>query len=305
MAGVSLLSLVRRLKTVTSTRKITSAMGLVATSKYQKVKRLLSSNEVHFSSLIEIIRDVSSEVAESDSIFVAHEKDKTTPEVNKKLIIIFNSTKGMVGGYNSEVMEKALSMIETEIHVPYIFTTGTRGMAFINKFIAKEGSKTINVSDVPCFKSTSELLEEALELYKKGYVNEVQLIYTRYLSPVRTEVVAERLLPIAVENFSQIPSIKVETENTVNTEGGPGFEFQPPADKMQDRIFGLYLKEKLYNTALHAKTSEQSVRMRAMDSATKNADEILRDLTKQFNRLRQSTITQEITEIVGGAEALK
>lgn len=305
MAGVSLLSLVRRLKTVTSTRKITSAMGLVATSKYQKVKKLLSSNEVHFASLMEIIREVSSEVKESDSIFIAHEKEESTPVISKKLFIIFNSTKGMVGGYNSEVMEKALSLIEAEAHVPYIFTTGTRGMVFINKFISKDSSRTLNISDVPTFKSTAELLEEALGLYKKGYVDEVQLVYTKYLSPVRTEVIAEKLLPISPESLSAVPAFKLDFEVAKSFEGGPEFEFQPPANMMQDRLFGLYLKEKLYNTALHAKTSEQSVRMRAMDSATKNADEILRDLTKQFNRLRQSTITQEITEIVGGAEALK
>ncbi len=289
MAGTTLLSIKRRLKIVNNTRKITKAMGLVSTSKYQRARVLLYSNEKHFSSLSEIVGQVVEGIKEKDSFyFDNHGRDN-------KLYIICNSGKGMVGGFNTAMISRALMDMQTEKEVPFIITTGNRGMALLKKvFLDDLHSEIIPIGDLPTFKDTEELFDHTLGLYKNGYVNEVNLYFTDYINPVRTEVRKVRLLPM-------------DREETPGREGGENilFEYEPSADLMQEKIMEMYLKEKIYNILLKSKTSEQAIRMRAMESATKNADEILMDLGRQFNRLRQSMITQEISEIVGGSEALR
>lgn len=302
MAGVTLLSLKRRLKTVTNTRKITKAMGLVSTSKYQKARILLANNEKHFKSLEEIVGEVYGSITNRESIYFSNNGR------DKKLFIICNSDKGMVGGFNSSMINKALIDMQSSIEIPYIITTGNRGMTVLRKIVLDDfHSEVLALGDLPTFSDTEELLDHMLGLYKNGYVNEVTIYYTDYINPVRTEVRAKKLLPIDDSTFEDLIK-KGKDEEEKENEGKNTkveFDFEPSADEMQTKLLEMYLKEKVYNILLKSKTSEQSVRMRAMESATKNADEILFDLSKQFNRLRQSVITQEISEIVGGAEALK
>lgn len=323
MAGVTLLSLKRRLKTVTNTRKITKAMGLVSTSKYQKARSLLYSNEKHFKSLEEIVAEVFINIESKDSFYFGNKG------VDKKLVIICNSDKGMVGSFNSAMINLSLVEMHTFSQVPYIITTGNRGMAVLKKLVMDDmHSEVLSLGDLPSFLDLEELFDHIHGLYKNGYVDEVIIYYTDYINAVKTEVKSERFLPVDESSFKAyinkdivIDKDKEEKEKLKRTKDDDEnkraedkknekahlvhFEFSPSADEMQDELFMMYLKEKLYNIILKSKTSEQSVRMRAMESATKNADEILLSLNKQFNRLRQSVITQEISEIVGGAEALK
>ena len=151
----------------------------------------------------------------------------------------------------------------------------------------------LNFGDLPGFDDTEELFDHCIGLYRNGYVSEVVVVYTRYLSALRDEVRADVILPFPMEELKKSP------------QDHDRFEFDPTAGEMEDQIFSMFLREKLYNMLLNAKTAEHSTRMKAMDSANKNADEILSDLNKQLNRVRQTAITQEISEIVGGAEALK
>lgn len=291
MAGVSLLGLKRRQKTVTSTRKITKAMGLVSTSKYQKARIRLAANDRHYISFQEIVDEILSSAdphEEETGIFL-----KTPNPGKRKLFIIFNSVKGLCAGYNTQVGAKALELIRAEALEPYIIFTGTRGVSDLKKSITPEHMEHLNFGDLPDFDDTEELFDHTIGLYRNGYVSEVVVIYTKYLSALRDEVRADVILPFAGQEESK------QTESKVI------FDFDPSAAEMEDRIFTMFLREKLYNILLHAKTAEHSTRMKAMDSANKNADEILSDLNKQLNRVRQTAITQEITEIVGGAEALK
>lgn len=289
MAGVSLLSLVRRLKTVKSTKKITSAMGIVATTKYQKARRSLDANNEHFRTLNTIISNIEENIEEHNTYYFIKNPGE------KKLYIVFNSVKGMVGGYNSELMGEVVKLIKTDRVSPVILATGHRGLSYINKLIRPEDLKVYADSDIPTYGKAAELLNLPLEMYKNGEVSEVDMVYTKYYSASRTGVVVEKLLPITSSLVSEKGSKVSKRE----------FEFRPEPKMMEDKIIPMYLREKVYNTALNAKTSEECIRMRAMDSATKNADQLLNDLTRQYNRLRQTNITQEITEIVGGAEALK
>lgn len=292
MAGVSLLALKRRQKTVTSTRKITKAMGLVSTSKYQRARLLLAANDQHYRSFREIVDEVLASQdrdEENAGIYL-----KTPNPGKRKLFIIYNSVKGLCAGYNTQVGSVAHALIAAEDQEPYIIFTGTRGISEITSSITPEHMEHLNFGDLPNFDDTEELFDHTIGLYRNGYVSEVVVIYTHYLSALRDEVRAETILPFT----------GLEVNDTVRSEAVL-FDFDPSAAEMEDQIFTMFLREKLYNILLHAKTAEHSTRMKAMDSANKNADEILSDLNKQLNRVRQTAITQEITEIVGGAEALK
>lgn len=285
MAGVSLPSLKRRLKTVTNTRKITKAMALVSSSKYQKARIALYKNEIHFKFLSDIVSEVVKNAGEIESIFF-NNKNR-----NKKLYVLLNSDRGLVGSYNTQLIAKAFEMMSVEEEVPYIITTGKKGFGVLRKVMMDDKSELLEISDVPDFTETTELFDHIFGLYKSGYVNQVELIYMKYITPIKNELTVERLLPFD----------KVESKDEIHSQ----FDFEPSAEEMVDEVFTMYLKEKIYNVILNAKTAEQSVRMSSMNSATKNADELIANLNNTYNRLRQSAITQEISGIVGGAEALR
>lgn len=285
MAGVSLLSLTRRLKTVVNTRKITKAMALVSASKYQKARVALYKNNIHFDSLKEIVFEVATNLQDRENIYF---QNKEKP---KKLIVVCNSEKGMVGSYNSQIIGEAIKFIENETEKPYVITTGKKGLSVLKRLILEDKSEMINLGDVPSFDEIHDIYGHIMGLYSSGFIDEVYFIYSKYISPVKNMVRVEKLLPLdfpksAEDNHSE-------------------FEFQPSTEEMMKTVFNMYIKEKIYNTVLNSKTAEQSIRMAAMNGATKNADEIIISLNKQYNRLRQSAITQEISEIVGGAEALR
>lgn len=290
MAGVSLQSLKRRLKTVESTRKITMAMGLVSTSKYQRARLRLSANQQHYNSFQEIVNEIVAaglvEETEDPGLYLR------SPGLGRpNLYLIFNSVKGLAAGYNSAVGDAAWERIQIETSQPIVLTTGTRGIAALRSSLPEQNLELIEMGDLPDFDEADRVVERALELYRTGQVHEVFVVYTRYLSALHDEVRVERVLPFEVPEKHENKGIK--------------YEFEPDASRMQDQIFTMFLREKLYHMLLHAKTAEHSTRMKAMDSANKNADEIIFDLSRQFNRVRQTAITQEITEIVGGAEAQK
>lgn len=291
MAGVSIPGLKRRLKTVTSTKKITTAMSLVSTSKYQKARVRLTANDEHYKAFADVIGEILSVARTSE------EKNQLleSPHPDRPiLLILFNSERGLVGGYNSAIMETAAEVISGQKRRPYVITVGSRGVNPVRKLVKADHMEQITLSDLPAFGDTDQLLERALELYRTGRVSEVRIIYTHYISALRDEVRVQTVLPIHAASAAQ-----ADTSTPI------AYEFEPEPAAMQEELLVLFVREQLYNLLLHARTVEHSTRMKAMDSANKNAEEILNDLSKQLNRIRQTAITQEITEIVGGAEALK
>lgn len=291
MAGASIPGLKRRLKTVKSTKKITMAMSLVSTSKFQKARIRLTANDEHFKAFADIIGEILRQFSSDDEKLPL----LASPNPNRPvLLVVFNSERGLVGGYNSTIMNKVAEVIQSLEREPYLITIGARGTAPIRKLLKQDRIEQISLSDLPVYGDTDQLMERCLQLYRSGRVSEVRIIYTHYISALRDEVCVETVLPI-----------QVETNENEETAPYTDYEFEPDPAEMQEELLSLFVREQIFNRLLHARTVEHSTRMRAMDSANKNAGEILNDLSRQLNRIRQTTITQEITEIVGGAEALK
>lgn len=287
MAGAGLIAIKRRIKSINNTKKITKAIGLVATSKLRKTRESLALNNDYYNSFREIMNKVLSDSEVDKDIYFASNGS------NKKLYIVLTSDTGLCGGFNGNVVSKTLEYVLKDKENSLLIIVGQKGRVYFRKFNIESVAEYVEIPDMPTIKEAKTILIKALELYSKGEVGEINVIYTEFISAVKQEATLKKLLPVDKD------SIGVSDENDENAL----IEFEPEKEKILGNITELYLKQTLLNLMLNSKSSEQSARMTAMDGATKNANDLLDKLNLKYNRIRQSTITQEISEIVGGAEA--
>ncbi|MEG0372047.1 MAG: ATP synthase F1 subunit gamma [Clostridium sp.] len=285
MGAAGLIEIKRRMKSVQSTKKITNAMGLVATSKLRKCRKELATNTKYLEVAESTIKSLAA-IAEDKFVspyFDGNNKDK-------KLYIIITSDTGLCAGYNGNVVSYLKHLTEDNKDKCSVITIGSKGIPYIKRAGFETVAEYVDIPDIPTVKEVKTVYDKALRMFKEEKVSEVSIIYTKFISPVKHEVNLERLLPVE----------KIEAgENT-------GEQFiEPDLQTVLSDSLDIYLKGKIRSLMLSAKCSEQSSRMTAMDGATRNATDILNVLAIKFNRIRQSMITQEISEIVGGAEAQK
>lgn len=283
MAGAGLIALKRRIRSITSTQKITKAMGLVATSKLRRTREQLAVNENYYNHFNLVMEDAIRNV-EGNNVFVRGNKS------DKKLYIILTSDGGLCGGFNSNVVAATIAEIGNQKENSLIISVGQKGRMYLKRYKFDTVAEFVDISDVPTLEEAGMITNKAFDMYVKGEVGEVYVVYTKFYSAVKQVVKTEKLLPFEIK--SESPAAK------------RFIKIEPAAEEMIDEVALIYFKQKLLNHMLNAKASELGSRMQAMDGATKNADDLLDALKLRFNRERQGAITQEITEIVGGAEAL-
>ncbi|NFG62454.1 MULTISPECIES: ATP synthase F1 subunit gamma [unclassified Clostridium] len=283
MGSAGLIEIKRRIKSVESTRKITNAMGLVATSKLRKTRKELLTNKKFFEETKKIIEKLASTISgDDDNIYFKSNKSKY------KLYILVSSDTGLCGSYNNTVVSYLDSLIRDEKENIKVITVGSKGLSYIKRIGLDTVADYVDIPDIPTVKEVKIVFENALKMYKDGEVSEINVAYLDFVSPVKQEPKAEKLLPI-----EKITSVSEE------------FITEPNNEEVLINALNIHLKGKFRNILLSAKCSEQSSRMTAMDGATQNANDILDNLNLKYNRIRQQIITQEISEIVGGAEAQK
>ncbi|KMT22779.1 ATP synthase F1 subunit gamma [Clostridium cylindrosporum] len=280
MAGAGLLDLKRRIKSVTSTRKITKAMGLVATAKFRKIRERAEGTTPYFEKFESAVKGIalSSEVASS--------KYFNAVEGKKDIYIVIGSDSGLCGGYNTNIFSETVRAVEGK-NVSLI-TVGQKARTFFSLRNFDTMAEYVELGPTPSYKDCVEIIRPAIKAFEQGEASNVYVVYTKFHSPVKQTVEFLKVLPMEKE------------------EGAKGSEaiFEPSAAEIFDYIVPKYINTTMFYAVVNAIASEYSSRMSAMDNATKNADELIDKLKLQFNRARQSSITQEITEIVGGAEAL-
>lgn len=283
MGAGGLIEIKRRIKSVQSTRKITNAMGLVATSKLRRCRRELSANEEYMKAAEKTVRELAGiEVEDYENLYF------TGNSSEKKLYIVITSDQGLCGGYNNNVISYLSELVKDNQERTSVITVGSKGISYVKKAGFESIAEYVDIPDIPTTKEVKVICEKALSLFREKEVSEVNIVYTDFISPVKQVVKSEKLLPIG------------------KMEGTAGeFIIEPDYDTVLTDSLEVYLKGKVRRLMLSAKCSEQSSRMNAMDGATSNANDILNDLNTKFNRIRQSMITQEITEIVSGADAQK
>ena len=268
----------RRMKSVDSTRKITNAMKLVATAKLKKWKSLMSNSSLYSDTLVALMKEVFSK---ADSIKSPYLKEN---ESENKLFIVVTSTLGLCGGYNYNLFKLADPLISENDDIIII---GAKGMYH---FKGHETHLNLDYLDLGNYleeKLIRDLSEKILKDYAEGKYKEINLIYTRYVNS----------LTFTAEKLALLP-LKLESKND---KGNFDIIMEPSKEALAESLIPFYIKSILFNKLLESIVSEQASRRTAMENATNNATEIFDELQIEYNKERQAQITQEITEVVGGA----
>jgi F-type H+-transporting ATPase subunit gamma len=289
MAGAGLISLKRRIRSVTNTRKITKAMGLVATSKLRRSREVLEINKKYHDAFEETISYMTADARISlleKNIYMNGNKG------TKKLYIVLTSDSGLCGGFNANAVAAAVEAIKKDRAGSSVIVVGQKGRAYFKKMNIETLAEYVEIPDLPTLKEASIIGDKALSMFEAGEAGEVYVVYTKFYSAIKQTVDIKRLLPLEMntETKSEMPS------NII---------YEPELADILKYMVKMNIRQEVLNFMLNSKASEQGSRMSSMDNATKNANDILLRLNLQYNRVRQTAITQEITEIVSGAEAQK
>lgn len=253
MAGSGLIAIKRRIKSVTSTQKITKAMGLVATAKLRKVKGKIEFLDSFYNSINSTMEKVLDNHTE-DNIYKSGNEDK------HKLYIILTSDSGLCGSFNGNVLKKAEEELANDYNNNYVIVAGQKGSNYFKKTKYDVKFNYNDISDVPELKDVNEIFNTALQMYINNKVGQINIIYTKFISQAKQEVIVEKLLPLKDSSKND------DQEDFVS---GDYVEFQPDTDNLLNGIVNLYLKQKILDFMTHSKTSEQAIKMSAMDGATK------------------------------------
>lgn len=304
MAGAGLIDLKRRIKSVTNTRKITKAMGLVATSRLRKLRNALKYDEEYFDNIVSIKDTIVSKSNIKDNMYFK------SNGCDKKLFIMLSSDAGLCGGYNSAIAAKMYEVYNKE-NSPFVMVIGQKGIGYLKKYGITPSSEYVQMADLPTSKEAKIIYNHALRLFREGSVSEVSVVYTDFISSMRQEVKVQRILPIQHNEDEEISDLDEEIsylddeDNDSIKDDSDNYIIEFDEKESLISILNLYSIAYVHRMILKAKCSEYSSRMAAMDTASQNANDILDKLNTKYNRIRQSIITQEITEIVSGAEAQK
>lgn len=278
----------RRIKSVNSTMQITKAMELVSTSKLKKARVRLEKSKPYFTNVLESIKDVLANAKGIKHPFI----DKR--EVKNTLYILLTSDKGLAGGYNANVNKLLQNNIKDK-DTAKIITVGIKGRDYFRKRGYNVIESYTGISESPNASDARHIGEKAISLYLNGEVDEINIVYTQFNSTISYIPSIIKLLPATFE----------ESEKTADKKGYKALtRFDPSEETVLDILIPKYIISTLYGAMIEASASESGSRRLAMENATDNADEIIKALEIVKNRARQAAITQEISEIVGGAEAL-
>jgi F-type H+-transporting ATPase subunit gamma len=283
-----------RMRAIRQTLQVTKAMNLISTAKLRKGRRILEDTEPFYTRIQKSMFDIISGAGRLQSVFFPRSGRENT---SRTAIIVVTSDKGLAGGYNANVFRQVTELCG-RVKNPVLILIGAIGYRyFINSphLILENFSFR---SRLPVLEDAQEIAEYVISQYLWGMFGEIHIVYTHMYSSIKLLPVERQILPLNMEKmqeeFSRNGGKRVELQ----------FEYLPSAEEVFDTLVPLYIKGVIYGALVEAYVSEQSARMSAMDEASKSAEEMLDTLQINYNRARQAGITQEMTEIIGGAAAL-
>ncbi len=286
----------RRIRSVQSTKKITRAMELIAASRIVKAQQRVSAAQPYARQITRVISALASQSSTIDHPLLQEQTDE-----KRAAVLVVTSDRGLAGGYNANALKTAAQLEEllrSEGKEPVAFLVGRKAVGFY-KFRGRaiEQSWT-GFSEQPTYEDARTVAEALIDSFlrteEEGGTGEIHVVHTEYVSALTQKPVANRVLPLAVEESDEPPP-----------EGAlPLYEFEPSPEALLDSLLPRYVTTRVYAALLESAASESASRRRAMKAATDNADELIKSLTRAANSARQAEITQEISEIVGGASAL-
>lgn len=289
-------AIVKRLKAVRNIRKITRTMELIATGRFKRAMDRATEAAEYTRKISEIVADL----ARADLTF-SHPLLEAPPEVTKTALLIVCSNRGLCGGYNAGILRQAFVRIreaEAAGQELQIDVCGKRGIKFLNFQKVPIRDSHTHFEDKPTFDEADVLATRYVEDYIRGDLHRLDVAYMEFESSSRQVPVVHTLLPISSLGSE-------EEEDEAATSSAIDYEFLPSAEEILQEIVPAAFKARFFKCFLDAAVSEQIFRMVAMKGATENASEMIGNLSQQYNRARQTQITSELAEIIGGAAALE
>ena len=283
----------RRKESITSTSQITKAMKLVSTVKFQKAKDHAEETKPYFQKMYETVSHMLASVGDQCSHPLLRKVEKDGPI--KKGVILITSNRGLAGGYNSNIV-KLVTRGDFDKEQTVIYPVGTKGLDAMKRLGYHCEGDYSEVINKPMFCDAVSLGKTVMTALEQGDIDEVYLAYTVFKNSVTQIPTLMKILPVDPEQA------KPEEEETKNAKVLMNYE--PGEEETLGYIIPLYMNSLIFGAMAEAVASENGARMQAMDSATSNAEEMIETLGLQYNRARQASITQELTEIVAGASAI-
>ncbi|WP_405552767.1 F0F1 ATP synthase subunit gamma [Streptomyces sp. NBC_01171] len=287
----------RRIRSVTATKKITKAMEMIAASRVVKAQRKVTASKPYADELTRAVKSVAT------GSNTKHPLTTEAENPTRAAVLLLTSDRGLAGAFNSNAIkagEQLTERLEREGKQVETFIVGRRGVAHYNFRERKIAESYTGFTDEPTYadaKKVAAPLIEAIETPDTdGGVDELYIVFTEFVSMMTQTAVAERLLPLRLEEVAE--------EKTGDGEILPLYDFEPSAEDVLDALLPRYVESRIYNALLQSAASKHAATRRAMKSATDNAGELINTLSRLANAARQAEITQEISEIVGGASAL-
>ena len=296
----------RRIRSVQATKKITRAMELIASSRIIKAQNQVAAATPYATALYKAVSLAASN-ARGNHPLLLNKKDG-----KRAAVLLITADRGLAGAYSANILkegERLTELLRDEQGKEVIpFIVGRKGAGyykFRNRVVAASWT---GITDRPTYDNAREIAKALLEVFLKeeaqGGVDEIQIIYTRFVNRISQVPVVQRIVPLEiVEELVQSSAKMTEVEQHKPTL--PLYDFEPSADAVLDELLPKYIEYLVYAGLLQAAASEHAARQRAMKSATENAEDLIKTLTRRANQARQAEITQEISEIVGGADSLK
>jgi F-type H+-transporting ATPase subunit gamma len=302
-------SIIKRRKAVDNIRKITRTMELIATNRFRKALNRATEAEAFTRKIAEIVADLGETSSETTHpLLLRHDP------VKRSLLLVLTSNRGLAGGYNGNVLRASLVRHhenETEGTATSLEVSGKRGIGYFRfRKMAADATYT-QFEDRPQFHEVEALADKYIKLYTAGTIDRLDVAYTQFLSASRQIATVQTLLPISTADIARAgPSVRqatqAATEAAAAKKSAPvSYEFLPDARSILEEIVPVSFKVRLFKCFLDAAVSEQIARMVAMGGATKNADDLVKSLTRQYNRARQNQITRDLADIVGATSALQ
>ncbi|MEY3129528.1 MAG: hypothetical protein RL405_848 [Actinomycetota bacterium] len=286
----------QKIKSAQTTKKITRAMELISASRIAKAQQRVAAATPYSRA---VTRAVSAVATFSN---VDHPLTTEPARIDRAAVVIFTSDRGLAGAFSSNVLKEAeqlTTLLREQGKDVIYFLVGRKSVSNFS-FRKRESVRSwIGGTDLPKVETAHEIAEAVLEAFMKdfadGGVDEIHLIFNRFVSMISQEPETVRLLPLEVVEAEEAPS---------TGEVFPLYEFEPDVSKVLDALLPVYVESRIYNAMLQSAASEHAARQKAMKSATDNAEKLIKNYTRLSNAARQSEITQQISEIVGGADAL-
>ena len=320
-------AILKRRKAVRNIKKITKTMQMIATAKFQKSLKRATGTKPYTRKVRELVRELAESVGNVEHPLLRRPTDDSTPPaVGKSALVVITSNRGLAGAYNPNVLKVAQQFLKdedaagraVELHV-----NGKKGVSFF-RFQKREMAGRLDVSDQPGFHEVERLAQGFIDDFVAGRIDALHVAYMNFISTGNQKAEVLTLLPLAgvaeatdrqaleeaetesqgaAGAFSTSPRAAAKADEHVSS--GTEYDFSPDAASLLDELLPLTVKSAFFQTFLDATTSEHVARMVSMKSATDNADKMGKALQLQYNRARQSQITTELSEIMGGVEAMK